>query len=192
MAATPAHPSWFRRGSQDARLTVYPHYVAAAPKSGAPQFPFASRIGIAFDDRLRRRRAAVSSAGQSASEMAHVTSVTLTTFSKLFAGARPASRSTAAWGRTRDQRAFSFGLSEALGVLALISLSLAIINLFPFLPLDGGHIFWALAEKVRGRPIPVTIMEQASVVGIALVALVFIIGLQNDVHTLTHGGFHIR
>ena len=31
----------------------------------------------------------------------------------------------------------------------------AIINLFPFLPLDGGHIFWALAEKVRGRRDPV-------------------------------------
>ena len=37
----------------------------------------------------------------------------------------------------------------------MISLSLAIVNLFPFLPLDGGHIFWALAEKVRGRRDPV-------------------------------------
>ena len=36
----------------------------------------------------------------------------------------------------------------------VISLSLGVINLFPFLPLDGGHIFWALAEKVRGRAIP--------------------------------------
>ena len=42
----------------------------------------------------------------------------------------------------------------ALYVLALISLSLGVINLFPFLPLDGGHIFWALAEKVRGKAIP--------------------------------------
>ena len=39
-------------------------------------------------------------------------------------------------------------------MLALISLSLGVINLFPFLPLDGGHIFWALAEKVRGKAIP--------------------------------------
>ena len=38
-------------------------------------------------------------------------------------------------------------------MLALISLSLAVINLFPFLPLDGGHIFWSLVEKVRGRPV---------------------------------------
>ena len=34
-------------------------------------------------------------------------------------------------------------------ILTIISLSLAIVNLFPFLPLDGGHIFWAIVEKVR-------------------------------------------
>ena len=41
-----------------------------------------------------------------------------------------------------------------IGILALISLSLAIVNLFPFLPLDGGHIFWAIVEKVRRKPVP--------------------------------------
>ena len=40
-------------------------------------------------------------------------------------------------------------LAEVVGILAIISLSLAIVNLFPFLPLDGGHIFWAIVEKVR-------------------------------------------
>ena len=43
------------------------------------------------------------------------------------------------------------------------------MNLFPFLPLDGGHIFWAVAEKVRGRAIPFRVMERASVVGFVLV-----------------------
>ncbi len=38
-----------------------------------------------------------------------------------------------------------------VGILAIISLSLAIVNLFPFLPLDGGHIFWAIVEKVRAQ-----------------------------------------
>ena len=54
-------------------------------------------------------------------------------------------------------------------MLALISLSLAIINLFPFLPLDGGHVFWALAEKVRGRRISFDVMERAGVVGFVLI-----------------------
>ncbi len=37
-------------------------------------------------------------------------------------------------------------VGDVVIVLAVISLSLAIINLFPFLPLDGGHIFWARRE----------------------------------------------
>ena len=40
-------------------------------------------------------------------------------------------------------------MADAVAILAIISLSLAIVNLFPFLPLDGGHIFWAIVEKVR-------------------------------------------
>ena len=59
-------------------------------------------------------------------------------------------------------------------MLALISLSLAIINLFPFLPLDGGHIFWSLVEKIRGRPVPFRIMEQAGVLGFMLVIFLFV------------------
>jgi regulator of sigma E protease len=72
------------------------------------------------------------------------------------------------------------------GVLALISLSLAIFNLLPFLPLDGGHIVFALAEKVRGgRPIPRAVFERVSVVGIALMLVLFLFGVQNDWGRLT-------
>ncbi len=67
------------------------------------------------------------------------------------------------------QESFAFSSTLALEVLALISLSLAVINLFPFLPLDGGHVFWALAEKVRGRRISFEMMERASVVGFVLI-----------------------
>jgi regulator of sigma E protease len=80
----------------------------------------------------------------------------------------------------------------ALQILALISLSLAIVNLFPFLPLDGGHIFWALAEKVRGRPIPFRVMEQASYVGFVLVIMLFVVGLTNDIDRLRGAGFGVK
>ena len=77
-------------------------------------------------------------------------------------------------------------------VLAIISLSLAIVNLFPFLPLDGGHIFWAIVEKVRGRPVPLRVMERAGVVGFMLVILIFLIGLSNDIGRLSGEGFQVR
>jgi regulator of sigma E protease len=77
-------------------------------------------------------------------------------------------------------------------VLAIISLSLAIINLFPFLPLDGGHIFWAVVEKIRRRPVPLAVMERASVIGFVLVMVVFLIGLTNDLDRLSGEGFQVR
>ena len=81
---------------------------------------------------------------------------------------------------------------QAIGIIALISLSLAIINLYPFLPLDGGHIFWAIVEKVRRRPVPFSVMERASILGFALVLIFFFIGLSNDIGRLTGKGFQTR
>ena len=91
------------------------------------------------------------------------------------------------------RQTLEFDTVRAVSILALISLSLGIINLFPFLPLDGGHIFWALAEKVRGRAISLRVMERASVVGFMLVLLLFYVGLSNDIGRLTSGeGFGVR
>jgi regulator of sigma E protease len=80
----------------------------------------------------------------------------------------------------------------AIGIIALISLSLAIVNLYPFLPLDGGHIFWAVVEKIRRRPVAFSTMERASIIGFALVLAFFFIGLSNDIGRLTGEGFQTR
>src|SRR5690349_11652399 len=80
----------------------------------------------------------------------------------------------------------------AVYLLAVVSLSLAIVNLFPFLPLDGGHTFWAVVEMVRRRPVAYSVMERAGVIGFMLVLFLFIIGFTNDVNRLTNGGFQTR
>jgi regulator of sigma E protease len=76
---------------------------------------------------------------------------------------------------------------EYLGVLALISLSLALLNLLPFLPLDGGHVAFSIAEGIRGKAISREAYERASAVGIVLVVFLFFIGLSNDVNRLRGG-----
>jgi regulator of sigma E protease len=81
---------------------------------------------------------------------------------------------------------------KALLLLALVSLSLGLINLLPILPLDGGHIFWSLMEKLRGRPVSLRVMERATVLGIVLVVLLMFIGLSNDIGRLGGEGFHVR
>jgi regulator of sigma E protease len=82
-------------------------------------------------------------------------------------------------------------LAQVVGILAIISLSLAIVNLFPFLPLDGGHIFWAIVEKVRRKPVPFSVMERAGVIGFMLVILIFLVGLTNDIDRLSGEGFQV-
>ena len=87
---------------------------------------------------------------------------------------------------TADQ--IASGWTNGVWIIAMISLSLGVINLVPFLPLDGGHIFWALAEKVRGRRIPIRVIERASLVGIALIAILVFVGFSNDISALTGNG----
>jgi regulator of sigma E protease len=84
------------------------------------------------------------------------------------------------------------GASESLLLLAVVSLSLGLINLFPFLPLDGGHIFWSLVEKVRRKPVPFAVMERAGAIGFVLVIMLFFIGLTNDIDRLSGDGFNVR
>jgi regulator of sigma E protease len=79
------------------------------------------------------------------------------------------------------------GAQSYLWVLGLISLSLALLNLLPLLPLDGGHIFFSLLEGIRGRAVPRVVYERVSALGIALVLMLFFIGLSNDVGRLGGG-----
>jgi regulator of sigma E protease len=72
-----------------------------------------------------------------------------------------------------------------LWVLGLISLSIALLNLLPFLPLDGGHIVFAIVEGISGKSVSRGIYERVSMVGIALVLLLFVIGLTNDIGRLS-------
>jgi regulator of sigma E protease len=81
---------------------------------------------------------------------------------------------------------------DSLLLLALVSLSLGLINLLPVLPLDGGHIFWSIVETVRGKPASLQAMERASIVGFALIAMLFFIGLSNDIGRITGEGFNAR
>ena len=71
--------------------------------------------------------------------------------------------------------------------LAWLSLSLALFNLLPFLPLDGGHVLFALIERVRRRPLAREIYERVSLGGIAVFLVLFLLVLQQDVGRIIDG-----
>jgi regulator of sigma E protease len=124
--------------------------------------------------------------GDALDQMWFVSSRTVTTIGRIFNTEQRKQVSGVVGTSDSLHQAFDFDTRLAIFVLALISLSLGIVNLFPFLPLDGGHIFWSVVEKLRGRPVAFSTMEKASVVGFALVMVLFFVGLSNDVGRLTN------
>ena len=87
----------------------------------------------------------------------------------------------------QSSKAVQFGFREYLQVLAIISLSLGLLNLLPLLPLDGGHIAFSIVEGIRGRAVQRSVYERVSAVGIALVLLLFFVGLSNDIGNIRGG-----
>ena len=123
----------------------------AAPLRRADKRPL---LGFSFGA-VTEPVGAVDAASITGSNLWSVTTQTVSTVARLFEPQERKQLHSIVYGYTATQESFATSTTQALWVLALISLSLAIINLFPFLPLDGGHVFWAVAEKVRGQAHPV-------------------------------------
>jgi regulator of sigma E protease len=180
-AATPARVV-VARGGRDLTFELRPRYSAADKRP---------LLGFEFGD-SQHPVGPLHAASLSATGLWQVTKTSVSTIVRIFEPKERKQLNGIVGGYTVTQESFAHSTTLALKVLALISLSLAVINLFPFLPLDGGHVFWAVAEKVRGKRIPFEVMERAGVVGFALILLVFVIGLSNDISTLSGAGFNVR
>jgi regulator of sigma E protease len=114
----------------------------------------------------------------------YITSATGSALGRIFTGEGRKEVSSVVGITEASSQSLDLGFRYFLRVLAFISLSLALLNLLPLLPLDGGHVAFSLAEWIRGRAIPREAYERASAVGIALVLFLFVIGLSNDIGNL--------
>jgi regulator of sigma E protease len=173
-AATPVQLT-VRRAGRDVALTVYPRYSEKEKRMlvGFEFGPSAKSFG------------ALAAASAALSEMWHVTTGTLTGFGRALTSSKARHQVSSIVGITQDaHETVVAGAGYALVFLAFISLILAVINLFPFLPLDGGHILWAVAEKVRGRRISLMAMYRFSSVGIVLLLFLVFNGVSNDISRL--------
>lgn len=131
-------------------------------------------------------------AHRSVSLMGEVVSRTGSVFAHIFESEKRKEISSVVGISDVGHEAVDNGWREAFMLLALVSLSLGLVNLFPILPLDGGHIFWALVEKLRGgRPVSIRVMERATIIGFALVLMLMVIGVSNDIGRITGEGFNV-
>lgn len=77
---------------------------------------------------------------------------------------------------------FRSGFVNMLSFMAIISISLGIMNLLPIPILDGGLILFALIELILHRKISPKVLYYIQFVGIAFIAVMFVIGLSGDIH----------
>ena len=76
------------------------------------------------------------------------------------------------------------GVGDFLYFLALLSISLGVLNLLPIPVLDGGHLLFYLIEWVRGRPLSERVQGWGMQIGISLVLGVMLLALVNDLGRL--------
>ncbi len=173
-AATPVKLT-VRRDGRTVALSLYPRY---------------NKRRQAHAHRLRLRLAQVRSErspprGRAVSAMWHITTRTLTGFVHALTSSKVRHQVSSIVGITQDaHETVVAGAGYALVFLGFLSLILAVINLFPFLPLDGGHVLWSVAEKLRGRRISLVAMYRFSSVGIVLLLFLVINGVSNDISRL--------
>jgi len=173
------------RDGEEVALSLRPYFDAEVDRN---------RLGFAFQeaDIVPVNPSVPQAAEIAVDQMWLVTSETAKVFARIFEAEQREKLGSIVGAVETTRQAIQFDVEIALRVVALVSLSLAIINLFPILPLDGGHVFWSLLEKLRGRRASLRTMEQASVAGFMLILIIFAIGFTNDLDRFSNGGFDLR
>lgn len=183
-----------KRDGRPVTVRITPYYDSKAPGLNDGDPPGRYRVGFSFQEGglVDENLSVAGAAGRSLSAMWDVTSRTVSTFARIFEPEQRKQVSGVVGVSDVAHQTIDRSTRDALLLLAIVSLSLAIINLFPFLPLDGGHIFWSLVEKIRGTRVPFSVIERASAIGFLLILMLFVIGLTNDIGRLSGEGFKVR
>ena len=79
------------------------------------------------------------------------------------------------------QQAASISIETLISLVATLSISIGLINLFPVPMLDGGHLLFFLAEAIRGRPLSDRIQDIGFRIGFAAVVALMIFAFSNDI-----------
>jgi regulator of sigma E protease len=121
------------------------------------------------------------SIGNSASALGRITTGTGIALGGLF-HKKERSQLVGTVGIVRESAAaLSVGMPYYLTLVGLVSMSLALLNLLPLLPLDGGHIAVSIIESIRRRALAREVYERVSLIGLALVLFIAFIALNNDI-----------
>lgn len=184
--ANPARPMWidYQRGQQ-----VY--QVKLVPESMIEGGQRIGRLGAAAKlsaldlsaYRVVRHYTLMQAAGRALHKMQETILFTLKMIAKMLTGqaslkaiSGPVSIADAA-GETAG-----LGLKPFISFVALLSISIAVMNLLPIPVLDGGHLLYHMAEFIRGKPLSDKVLEISQRVGLGILGALMVIAFMNDIN----------
>ncbi len=180
-----------QRTGQELRVTLTPKMVTDKDQLGNPYtHPL---IGISSKKIKIEEVGLLRAIGESILRTYHFCTVNLEAIWQIATGHRSFSGSiTGPIGMARmSGQAAEKGPATLFIFMANISASLGLVNLFPILPLDGGHLFYYALEAVRGRPLARNFQEYGFRIGTALIVILMASAILSDIHkwllTLAHG-----
>ena len=167
------------RDGQPQNLTVTPKLIRTTDVFGNEHTT--ARIGIARAGVEYRKHPPLEAIQAAAEETWNVTSGTLKAIGQMFAG----TRSTEELGGPLRIAQMSgemthSGITAFFWFIAVLSINLGLLNLFPIPLLDGGHLVFYAFEKLRGRPLSEKMQEAGARVGITLVLALMLFSTWND------------
>jgi regulator of sigma E protease len=166
-----------QRGDATLRVQIRPQEVTAP--TGAKRWQIGvMRTGDLVDRRLSLGGAIVESVGMNALMARQIVYVVV----ELFRGNVSLKQLEGPLGIARESgRAAREGPAELLSLMAMIGVNLAVLNLLPIPPLDGGHILLLFIEGTIRRDLSVRVKERFVTVSMVFLLLVFAIVMYNDV-----------
>ncbi len=172
-----------RRGNQTMHIVVQPQQVGV--KNGVAQWQIG--VGLQVGELVERRlpfSAAITESITMNTMMARQVAFVVV---ELFRGNISLKQLEGPLGIARESgRAARQGASELLKLMAMIGVNLAILNLLPIPPLDGGHILLLFIEGSIRRDLSIRVKERFVTVSMVFLLLVFAIVMYNDVLRLAH------
>lgn len=141
----------------------------------------ARRLGISSDKLQYRKRTPIQALGLAAVESWDMTFLSLKVIGQMITGSRG---SGSIGGPLRiaemSSKVVEDGVASLVRFLAIISISLGFINLFPVPLLDGGHLAFCVVEKLKGSPLSPHAQEVGVRIGVVLVVSLMVFATWND------------
>ena len=172
-----------KRKNGDVTLYATPHWIDITDIYGSKAKLFGIGISPAADPNsiVMVRLGPIQAIGAAGVQTWEIVDTTLVYMGRIVSGRSDTHQLSGPVGIARiSKRAASEGFLNLLGLAALISVSIGLINLFPIPILDGGHLLYYACEAVLGRPLGAKAQEVGFRLGLALVLGLFVLATWND------------